>query len=125
MPGTRVPRQTEHSCLLTPFDPLVWYRQRLRRLFDFDYTIEIYVPAAKRQYGYYVLPFLYNEQVAARVDLKADRQEGCLRVLGIWWENDAPADARKALSNELQRLCNWLDLDNVSDERKSVAMERS
>jgi len=125
LPGTRVPRQTQHSCLLTPFDPLVWYRQRLRRLFNFDYTIEIYVPAAKRQYGYYVLPFLHNEEIVARVDLKADRQKGCLRVLGIWWENKAAANAKKALSNELHRLCDWLDLNEVSNESKSVAMATS
>lgn len=116
LPGTSVPRRIEHSCLLTPFDPLVWHRQRLKRLFDFDYTIEIYVPAAKRQYGYYVLPFLHNEQIAARVDLKADRQSNCLRVLGIWWEDDVPADAKQALTKELHRLCDWLDLDELSHE---------
>ncbi|MBC7374623.1 MAG: YcaQ family DNA glycosylase, partial [Frankiales bacterium] len=102
-PGAAVPRRVRGSALLSPFDPLVWGRSRAQRLFGFDYRIEIYVPAAKRVHGYYVLPFLHDEAIRARVDLKAGRKAGVLRVLAAWLEpgND-PGVSAEALRAELR-----------------------
>ena len=112
--GTAVPRRVPASALLSPFDPLVWERSRASRLFGFDYRIEIYTPAAKRVHGYYVLPFLHDERLQARVDLKADRKAGVLRVLAAWLEPGSDPDhIGSALAVQLRRAADWQGLGAV------------
>lgn len=91
--------------VLSPFDPLIRDRARARRLFGFDYRIEVFVPAAKRTYGYYVFPLLEGDRLVGRIDMKCDRGEGALRVTGLWWEPGVKPTAarRRALDAELDR----------------------
>jgi hypothetical protein len=115
----RVPRSINGRALLSPFDPLIWYRPRALRLFDFHYRIEIYVPGHRRKWGYYVLPFLLDDAIVARVDLKADRKSGRLQVLSAHSEDriDSSRCAHE-LALELHSLAQWLALDSVSVGRK-------
>ena len=112
--GVSIPRRIETTALLSPFDPVVWSRDRALRLFDFHYRIEIYTPAAKRQYGYYSLPVLVDDRVLGRIDLKSDRAAGVLRVQSAWVEPGASASELAArVAPVLRRAADWQGLGEV------------
>ncbi|WP_252275578.1 winged helix-turn-helix domain-containing protein [Pseudomonas subflava] len=109
-----VPRRVRASALLSPFDSLVWERERTERLFGFRYRLEIYTPPDKRVYGYYVLPFLHHERLLARVDLRSERAQGRLAVHAVHLEEAVLSEeALHALAEELRALAQWLGLDAV------------
>ena len=113
-PAARIPRSLEAAAFLSPFDPLLWQRQRTERLFGFRYRIEIYTPAAQRQHGYYVLPFLFGQNFVARLDLKADRANSSLHVTGAFAEPPAePKTFLHALAAELRSMAAWLGLEKI------------
>ncbi len=119
--AARDPGRATGAALLSPFDPVCWYRPRLERMFRMEYRIEIYTPAPKRVYGYYCLPFLLGDQMVARVDLKADRKQGVLRVEAAWREEFTVAGARRktdadvagGLAAQLGEMARWLGLDAI------------
>ena len=114
-PDAMVPRRVRGRALLSPFDSLVWSRPRTERVFGFRYRIEIYTPPPKRVYGYFVLPFLLHGQLVGRIDLKADRANGVLRVQGAFAELGVPVDeVASELAEELSAMAGWLDLDVVT-----------
>ena len=125
--GRTVPRNDRGTALLCPFDPLIFFRPRVERIFDFHYRIEIYTPAAKRRFGYYVWPFLLDGRLVGRVDLKAERtdrragakrpgdQGGALNVVGAFTEpGEDAARVASALATELRSMASWLDLPDVT-----------
>jgi uncharacterized protein len=117
--GRTVPRSDRGTALLCPFDPLIFFRPRVERLFGFHYRIEIYVPANKRQYGYYVWPLLMDGRLVARVDLKADRATNSLCVVGAFGEPGVPrASVAPTLAGELESMASWLGLGGFSVSRR-------
>jgi len=119
VPGARIPRRIETTALLSPFDPVVWSRDRALRMFGFHYRIEIYTPAPKRQFGYYSLPVLVDDRLLGRIDLKSDRQAGVLRVQSAWVEPGADSDQKRAaelavrVAPVLRRASDWQGLGEV------------
>ncbi|APC18293.1 cytoplasmic protein [Pseudomonas frederiksbergensis] len=127
LPDPKLPRKVEASALLSPFDSLIWERSRTERLFDFRYRLEIYTPPGKRVYGYYVLPFLHNERIAARVDLRAERALGRLAVHAVHEEEQGlDEEGMQALAASLRQMADWLGLAEIqlSCPRASAARLR-
>ena len=113
--GQTIPRSDRGTALLCPFDPLIFFRPRVERLFGFHYRIEIYTPADKRQYGYYVWPFLLDGELVGRVDLKADRSADALHVVGAFVEADrSTSRVAEALARDLDTMAHWLGLNRVT-----------
>jgi hypothetical protein len=113
-PDAKLPRRITACALLSPFDPVCWFRDRSERLFGFHYRIEIYTPAPKRIFGYYVLPVLWGDSLVGRLDMKADRQAGVLRVHGAFAEPGVPRDEiAHDVATELRSMAGWLGLHEV------------
>ncbi|MFI7676661.1 winged helix-turn-helix domain-containing protein [Actinophytocola sp. NPDC049390] len=111
----KTPRKVAGRALLSPFDPLIWRRERTERIFGFHYRIEIYVPEPKRVYGYYVFPFLLDGELVGRVDLKTDRATGLLQARGAFAEPAVdPARVANEMAAELRTMAGWLGLDGVT-----------
>jgi len=119
--SAKSPRHIPGASLLSPFDPVVWFRPRAMRLYGFEYRIEIYVPADQRRWGYYVLPFRHGDELTARVDLKADRKASVLRVQNAHLEPEKDSGSTAdALSTELRALADWLCLEHIKIEKASA-----
>lgn len=116
----RVPRRLTADAVLSPFDPVVWFRRRAERMYGFHYRIEIYTPAPKRVFGYYVLPVLQDDRLTGRIDLKSDRQRGLLRVRTAWQEPGEHLDAER-LAETLRRTAAWQGLDGVEVTARGTA----
>lgn len=122
-PAAQCPRSIRGGALLSPFDPVIWYRDRGERLFQFHYRIEIYTPKEKRKHGYYVLPFLLDGKLVGRVDVKADRKAGTLLVPSAFVEpQHDKARVAKALASELERFAGWMGLGSIVLGRKGDLM---
>jgi len=118
-PEATIPRRVQARSLLNPFDPIVWHRPRIEQLFGFEYRIEIYTPKPKRVHGYYVFPFLLGDELVGRVDLKADRKDGVLRVPGAFVEDGHdPVRVAREMAVELRVMAGWLGLGDVVVGRK-------
>jgi len=120
LPDLRATRPTRaHATLLSPFDSLIWERARTLRMFGFDYRIEVYVPEAKRKYGYFVLPLLLGDRLVGRFDVKADRSRSTLQVRGSYVEPDIDArTVADAAADELDTMRGWLGLDHLVVARR-------
>jgi uncharacterized protein YcaQ len=121
--GARIPAKVAAASLLSPFDPLIWTRPRVERLFGFNYRVEIFVPPAQRQFGFYVLPFLLGDRLVARVDLKVDRPARRLLVKGAW-EEEGVAGVEEPLARELWTLARWLGMERVAVGRRGGLARR-
>ena len=117
--GFDIPKEISPTCVLSPFDPITWNRERLRRIFDFDYKLEIYKPKSKREFGYYVMPFMHNGQIVARVDLANRRQTGVLEILGAFCEPSFDREAiSKPLWEEISLLAKFLGCSAIEIKRR-------
>jgi uncharacterized protein YcaQ len=123
-PDAILPRKARGTTLVSPFDSLIWYRPRVERLWDFHYRIEIYVPEPERTYGYYVLPFLRDGDLVARVDLKTTRRDRRLHVRGAFAEEGVDKKSvGRALRKELDLIAGWLDLEDLEIARNGDLYE--